>query len=276
MPTLPSLFPLVILASAGLAVWVGLRLAGDDAERRKAVFPTLVDSLGVGLLTARLGYIAQWWPLYAAEPLSMLRIGDGGFMVWVGVLCGLSFAAWRMQQRPALRRPLAGALLAGSLTALTASAWVMHVDASPERPPALTFDTLSGQPIQLDQPSGKPRVVNVWATWCPPCRRELPALVAARDRHPDIDILLLNQGESPEVVSGFLASAGLPEQDVLLDPESQASAALGVRAYPLTLFYDASGRLVDRHYGELTAGGLAGKLVALEGGGERLGPGQPK
>src|SRR3546814_8435594 len=69
--------------------------------------------LMVGVLAARLAFVLAWWPQYLADPWSIVRIGDGGFSIWAGVLAGLAFGAWRARNAPALRLPLLFGAIAG-------------------------------------------------------------------------------------------------------------------------------------------------------------------
>ncbi len=92
-------------------------------------------------------------------------------------------------------------------------------------------------------------VVNLWATWCPPCRAEMPALAQAQKEHPEINVVFVNQGESPEVVQEFLAETRVHVRNLMFDDHQLLVRAVGVKAYPATLFYDALGRLVKSHYG---------------------------
>lgn len=262
MPTLASLTPLAIVAAVIVATVVGLRLAGRVQETRAAVFPALVDTIGVGLLTARIGYIVQWWPQYASEPWSMVRIGDGGFLAWIGVPCALLFVVWRLWRTPALRRALVGALVAGAIT-WSGAMLLLRVDAPPDRMPDLVLTTIDGRAVALTQLAGRPVVLNLWATWCPPCRREMPALIQAQALRPDITFILVNQGEQAAEVIDYFDAAKLPSDAVLLDADSTVSSALGVRGYPATVFYAADGTRIDSHAGELTRGALAGKLQSL-------------
>ncbi|WP_312183975.1 TlpA family protein disulfide reductase, partial [Massilia timonae] len=110
---------------------------------------------------------------------------------------------------------------------------------------------------------GKVAVVNLWATWCPPCRREMPAMQAAQQANPDIGFVFVNQGESSVVVRRFLATQQLRLQNVVIDPAGQVAARTGAAGYPTTLFYDADGKLRLRHVGELSEATLKDKLASL-------------
>ena len=106
-------------------------------------------------------------------------------------------------------------------------------------------------------------MVNLWATWCPPCQREMPVLQKAQAARPDVHFVFVNQGESAQQVAAYLARSGLQLRNVLLDAKGDAGTALGHRALPTTLFFDAEGRLVDTRLGELSEASLAERLANL-------------
>ena len=107
-------------------------------------------------------------------------------------------------------------------------------------------------------------VLNFWATWCPPCVREMPVLHAAQVDNPAVNFVFINQGESAERVSHWLAARNLPLRNVLLDRESQALKAFEQRGLPTTLFFDAKEQLVSTRTGELSAATLAEKLGSID------------
>ena len=129
--------------------------------------------------------------------------------------------------------------------------------------PALEVTSLEGRPMNLVEFKGKPTVVNLWATWCPPCVREMPVLHQAQVERPGVNFVFLNQGESAERVRTWLQARNLPMRNVLLDANRQAGAAFKQRALPTTLFFDAKGRLVSTRVGELSAATLSERLQAL-------------
>jgi thiol-disulfide isomerase/thioredoxin len=129
--------------------------------------------------------------------------------------------------------------------------------------PPLSLSSLEGRPVSLADFAGKPTVVNLWATWCPPCRREMPALQQAQATNPDVNIVFVNQGEEAATIAAFLDRQGLSLSNVLVDPQSSTGAALGHSALPTTLFFDAHGRLAGTRIGELSQATLTQRLASL-------------
>lgn len=223
----------------------------------------VLDMLLIGLLCGRISFVALNFALYREAPWGILQIADGGYHLAVVLVAGLAWGLWRLRRWPALRAPVLVSALTGVLLwaggGLLLSAWQER-----QMPlPALQVVELQGDRIDLQQFRGKPLVLNLWATWCGPCRREMPVLAAAQQAHDDVQFVFLNQGETLEEVQGFLASERLMLGNVLLDDEAAASTVLGVQAYPSTLFFGADGRLRELHLGELTAAGLEHKLRRL-------------
>jgi thiol-disulfide isomerase/thioredoxin len=131
--------------------------------------------------------------------------------------------------------------------------------------PMLLFTELNGAAkLNLSQAArGRPVVVNLWASWCGPCRQEMPVLAAAQRRESAVGFLFVNQGESDGAVSAYLTDQRLPLREVLLDAGSKLGPAVGSRGLPTTLFYDAQGRQVDVHFGVLNAAALESRLRQL-------------
>ena len=257
-------FPIsaVIVALSLLAGWLLVRAWTRRLpdSPHKFAGARFIDTALVGLLAARLGFVIGWWPEYAAAPMSLIAIGDGGFLWWVGLPVALAFAWWRTSGARPLRKPVLAGIAAGMLAwlAFTGTLTLLHRSAPPL--PDLTLAALDGSPATLHAYAGQPIVLNLWATWCPPCRREMPVLEDAQQRYPGVAFVLVNQGEGGEEIQAFLQQQGLTLRDVLLDPRSTVMRDTGSRALPTTLFFDADGRLVDTHMGELTRASLASTL----------------
>ncbi len=126
--------------------------------------------------------------------------------------------------------------------------------------PDLELMTLEERPARLSSYMGTPVVLNLWATWCPPCRREMPILEQAQTAFPEVAFVLINQGESAQQAKTYLESEALSLTDVLLDPSSEAMREMRTGGLPTTFFFDAQGRMVDLHLGEITMSDLKDKI----------------
>jgi thiol-disulfide isomerase/thioredoxin len=125
----------------------------------------------------------------------------------------------------------------------------------PERRPEITLADRDGKPRALSEWNGKPQVINFWATWCAPCRREIPMLNAlAKDgAWPEIALIGIAVDFREDVLS-YLESTPI-DYTVLIGEQDglDAARAFGVESLglPFTAFVDASGRIVTIHVGEL-------------------------
>jgi thiol-disulfide isomerase/thioredoxin len=221
----------------------------------------------VGLLAARAGHVAVQADASAAQPLAALDVRDGGWLAPLGLLAGLGWLAWRGWHWREGQRALAGAALAGVALWGALQAGVLLYRAGHEAGvPAVTLTSLAdGRERALAEVlAGRPAVVNLWATWCAPCRAEMPVLAAAQQQHPEIVFVFANQGESAETVRRYLAREGLALREVWMDPRSQLGPALGSRGLPTTVFYSAAGRRVEAHMGVLNAAALQGHVQRLQ------------
>lgn len=216
------------------------------------------------LLAARAGFVLTRMDSYASDPFSLLRFSDGGFSLPWGIAAALLYGGWATRSQRRLRAPLLVSMSA-ALALWWAGGWAISA-AQREAIvlPAVALQTLDGRPTTLAAHRGKPIVLNLWATWCPPCRREMPVLARAQASQSHAQILLVNQGEDQATISHYLQTQGLQVRDVYLDPGMHSMKAAGTQGLPITLFFDANGRLVDAHMGEITAPVLQDKLSLLD------------
>ena len=127
-----------------------------------------------------------------------------------------------------------------------------------------TLDDVSGQRIKLSDLRGHPVVINFWATWCPPCRQESPALQSAYQRFRDKGVILLGVDlkENAETIQNFTTQFGLT-YPLLLDRDGAVSERYQVRGIPTTVILDADGVVRARHVGPLTEDKFAEYVTPL-------------
>jgi thiol-disulfide isomerase/thioredoxin len=257
-PLALPLNPMLLLGGWWLASAVAERLAGPQ---RAAAAKAVLRAALVGLLVARAAFVIQGWRGYGQSPLAILDIRDGGWSPWPGLAAALGVLgvfAWR---QPALRRALAAGALAG-LAFWGGLATLLGLHETPALPTLELVDLQGARAPLRDGTDRRPMVVNLWATWCAPCRAEMPMLAEAAQRERGVRFVFVNHGESAQVVQQFLAAQPYRLQGVLLDERMQLGAAIGSAGLPTTLFLDASGSLVARHLGPLNAASLAARLEA--------------
>ncbi|WP_294444595.1 TlpA disulfide reductase family protein [uncultured Sphingomonas sp.] len=240
------------LAVLCIVVFLGLTtLAGRSRFPRVSAVAT--SAIVAGLITARIGYVAAHWSSYADAPLSILAVWQGGFSPVAGLLGAAAMLAIRLGRSSALAAGWGALAVAGGLW-FSLQALIPPVTYGPF-PYHFNLTTPSGAPLPLDRFRGRPFVVNLWATWCGPCRRELPMLDAVASRG-EVPILLADQGEAPTTVSGFLHREGIGAQHIALDPDRRLSQALNVAGYPATAFVAGDGTIVRLQLGELSRAAL--------------------
>jgi thiol-disulfide isomerase/thioredoxin len=244
---------LLVAARAG-------RVAGRSQQIK--IGNILIDMLIAAVLVSRIAFVVVWFYSYRSAPWSMLDIRDGGFILWVGVLAALMVAVWRGWRSVSLRKPLSIGVAAGAL------AWGAMFGAISQLNntmlPKVSLRTLAGEPVDLvSLAAGKPIVVNLWASWCPPCRREMPVLADAQKQEKEFLFVFANQGEDGTIAKNYLNGVGLDMANVLLDPSTSFGHEAGSTVLPTTLFYDANGRLVNSALGELSVASLSSKLNQL-------------
>lgn len=240
-----------------LSGWISSRRGGKNPE--SALFVTLI----LALVGARLGFVLQYFGEYRGQPLQMLDIRDGGFWWPGGLIAGLAVVIFCLLRQPKVRRPLTTALVTGTLFWTATALPLQMLQKTASTLPELSFTTPNGNTLSLEEFTGKPMVINIWASWCPPCVREMPVLAEAQRSTPEVHFLFANLGEDALTVQNFLHRLNLQLDNVLLDQQNQLGAHYGSRALPTTLFLDAQGRLQDTHLGELSAASLQDRLDAI-------------
>lgn len=130
--------------------------------------------------------------------------------------------------------------------------------------PAFTLLDTSGQPRSLADFRGQVVLINVWATWCPPCRAEMPTIqtVYAQRQPEGFAVLAVNQAEAPDAVASFMDAHGL-SFPALLDRDGAVSRAYRANNLPSSFFVDRAGRLRVVYRGPLSRGVLESTVDLL-------------
>lgn len=221
--------------------------------------------IALAALIGRVVFVWQFWPQYQADWLSLLNIRDGGFNWQAALLVlvvGLAIWGWR---QPASRTGLALSVGAGALSFGIAFALLMGLKPTTlVQLPTVVLRNLQHEPVALTQFKGKPVVLNLWASWCPPCRREMPVMQAAQQQHDEVHFVFANQAETSDVIQHYLQTENLQLDHVLLDTHTELAQWVKSRGLPTTLFIDAEGNMQSYRMGELSAASLASHLQALQ------------
>lgn len=139
-----------------------------------------------------------------------------------------------------------------------------------ETAPATVFKNPDGGDFSLAQFKGTPVLVNLWASWCAPCIKELPtlqALEAAQAKEGALGVIAVSQDMAPQSsVDAFLKDKGIGRFAAYHDEKMGLTDALGIQVMPTTILYDADGKEVWRYIGDLDWTGDEAKALLAEAG----------
>ena len=253
------LIPFLILTGLGICGLLNSLLPGTI----KGLTDQLMFRGFIALLIARVVFIIQHGDTFDSL-FQVVDIRDRGFHtptfagVFSLVMVHYALTSPQRMQRLVIIVPVLTVWIGGGY------GLYQTMNPTPERWPAEPFVSLSGERVQLEATSGSnPRLtlVNLWATWCPSCRTEMPALMKAQQAHPDVRVVLINQGETPQEVAAFLQENGYVFEHLWLDATGGMGDWLGQSALPVTLVFDAQGQLVDGHMG-VVSGAVIEELLS--------------
>jgi thiol-disulfide isomerase/thioredoxin len=257
----PIVLPLQLLLlffTIVVAMWIGGRTGrktGTDVES------LIIQTIVVAIVAARLAYVWQFRGAYLQTPLDVFDVRDGGWSAEGGMVVAWLFALSRVRDRSAKRKPVLMAMSVASAVWLAGTLLLLLAPAPQATLPTQPLAALDESSVALSAFAGRPTVVNFWATWCPPCQREMPVLQRAQSENPELNFVFLNQGEAPEQVRQYLQRRRLDLRNVVLDPKGSMGMYFNQTALPTTLFFDAHGRLISTRVGELSAASLQQRLI---------------
>lgn len=169
----------------------------------------------------------------------------------VAALAGLVAGAWSGGHFPGANTPALSPAVAGE-----------PISEGDLLPDSLQLTALDGTPLPLAALRGRPLLVNVWASWCPPCVEEMPELAAFSRQQGDNGVQVIGLAlDEPQAVQAFLQRVPVPYRIALEPPgPADSSVALGNARglLPYTVLIDAQGRIVKRKLGPFAHGEIAG------------------
>lgn len=282
-----------VIFSAGWTPCVGpvygavLTMGASGADVGRTSVLLAMYSLGLGipfLLTALLFDGVQVWLRRLQRHMRTVELVSGAFLV----LIGLAVASGQLQR---LSQQFAGdfaefsigvetqviGLVTGtevsesSAVGTESNVTVSEADAAGEVgleigdvAPNFETVTLEGEPIALADMRGNVVLLNFWATWCGPCRIEMPGFQRQYVTFADqgLVILAVNNAESPDIVTAFRNQLRLTFP-IAMDQNGDIQRQYGIINYPSTLLLDRDGRILSRHYGVVSPSALNALLVEL-------------
>jgi len=136
--------------------------------------------------------------------------------------------------------------------AVTTAGKLFAIHRTPQPLADLAFENGEGRKLTLAQFGGKPVLLNIWATWCVPCREEMPALDRLQQKlgGKDFEVVALSidSGGVP-AVKRFYEETGVRSLAIYVDPSMRATSSLHVVGVPTTVLIDRKGREIGRHTG---------------------------
>lgn len=180
------------------------------------------------------------------------RVGPllAGLLIGVGVGAAIIFGFLRLSDSPKAGESFSNADADAGL-------------AVGDQAPNFELATLSGETIALEDLRGHPVLINFWATWCGPCRLEMPAFQTRFEQYAgDLQIVAVNFDEPQDEVQAFVDELDLTF-DILLDPGAEVQQLYQIRAYPTSFFVDAEGVIQVQHIGLIVESQLDDYLTQI-------------
>lgn len=162
-------------------------------------------------------------------------------------------AALRQQRRRSKPGPMLWVVLALMGVAVVVMIASLSTQTGMGATPEFTATTLSGDTIQLSSYRGQVVMLNFWATWCPPCRAEMPGMETAYQQYRDqgFMVLAVNNGEAVQQISPFASTLGL-SFPLVLDTDRRLQTAFAITGYPTSVFIGRDGKIFASHTGGLS------------------------
>ena len=241
----------VLLLLLSVAIGLGVaRLVGRD-QTQSATDALLLILIGA-LLFGRVIFLLRFADSYHSL-WQMLDFRDRGIDQGATVMAALVLGAVQLRRYPSLKHAIIAGVISAALCFAAGTYW-LHSQQQQRVLANITLESLSGYSVALtDLAQAKPVVINIWASWCPPCHREMPHLLQAEQQNPDVRFMLINLQESRTTVLQYLQKHQLNFAHVLLDSRGDVARYYGAQGVPATLFFRADGSLSSAHFGEVSS-----------------------
>ncbi|WP_435656693.1 prolipoprotein diacylglyceryl transferase family protein [Brucella pituitosa] len=215
------------------------------------------------IIGARIGHVGLHLASFAEEPWRVFAVWQGGFRLEAGAVAAVLFTLYFFRQK--LRLALWTAIPAAVATYI--AIFILQLTAGTPATPlptGNTFVTLSGASFKPNDLEGGPVVVNLWASWCPPCRREMPMMADVAASSDEAKFVFVNQGEGRDTIEAYLVTEGLTLGNVVRDSLGEFARHYSVPGLPATLFIRADGTLQSVHVGEISREGLTAGVQEIQ------------
>jgi thiol-disulfide isomerase/thioredoxin len=272
IPTRLLILVLCLLFAIWLSGWLAARYQLDKSQVQAGV----EYIAWFALLGARLGFVILNWSAYQATPWTALYLWQPGYFYQTGLLFGAGYLLWYIYNCSSqLRKPLLH-LLVGSYVAagilFTSAIYSLDLLRQPDIPgigdraPDFSLQNLSGETVTLSSLAGRAVIINFWATWCPPCRREMPLLEQIQNKYGNkgLTVVGIDVDEPLELVKPYISSVNVsypiwvdaPPGTPGYDRTQAIFSRFGGVGFPSTIFIDRAGIIQNIYIGELSQGFL--------------------
>lgn len=264
--------------------WTTVRLAARRGLDTDWAGTTAERSVWIGILAARLGFVTIHPSAYADAPWTALYLWQPGYAAIAGISAAAVYVSWRTWRLDAPVRDayvrllgtgfgitvLLYAGLLGSMRLELGDASLQVGDTAPE----IALVDLSGRTVRLSELRGRGVVLNFWATWCPPCRREMPMLDEVHRAFSPNGVVIVGiaVGEPAATVAQYVDDVGV-DYPIWTDAGSRSGdfdrtqtllGRFGGIGLPTTVFIDADGTIRARQVGELSRGILHHRIGDIQ------------